>query len=329
MSRAWEQAAEWVVRLNDANVSEQDFVEWQTWLSKSTGHASAFQELQDTWYRSASVSRVTGSQPSSRSTAEVRSAPRLRTPRISRYAIAASVVLTIAAAAALTIVLREPSSKIETAVTELRFLTLADGTQVSVGPLTEVRIEFSERERRVVMNSGEAYFQVARVPGRPFTVRTANGRITALGTAFSMNVAEERLAVSVTEGAVRIEPPRPSVTARYSDSAPLDPLILRAGQKYIREAGKQATSTLASAADATAWQRGRLEYQGEPLRVVIADLNRYSRMKVKVEDPRLRDLRYTGTVFPEALDVWLRSIEGVFPLRVEYLAEERRLEPVD
>ena len=51
--------------------------------------------------------------------------------------------------------------------------------------------------------------------------------------------------------------------------------------------------------------------------MVVADINRYSAIKVRLADAALGDLRYTGTVFPDALDAWLTSIEGVFPVRIE------------
>jgi transmembrane sensor len=307
--QALEQAAGWVVRLNDAEVTEADFADWQAWLNRAPAHAQAFHEIQDAWRRSASVPRtcIAGQIAGENRARRFVPSARLRL----RYALPVAAVI-CAAVIGLAYWLPQPEV-VQTATDELRSLRLPDGSRVSLGPETRFELDFSSQQRVLKMQSGEAFFEVARDAVRPFSVDTPAGRVTAVGTAFTVHAADNRLAVSVTEGAVRIDP---------------EGTIVSAGNRLVRDRTETKVRPLASEEEALAWQQGRLEYQGEPLRVVVADINRYSPVKVRIDDPVLRERRYTGTVFPDTLEVWLTSLEGVFPVRVVTVGADRHLQPV-
>jgi len=183
-----------------------------------------------------------------------------------------------------------------------------------------VQVAYSDERRSLRMSAGEAYFEVAHAPERPFSVETPAGRVIAIGTAFSVNLSGQRIAVSVTEGSVRIEP---ALNPAESRTATARTTIVGAGHRFVREAGETTGAAFVPSVDALAWRQGRLEYEGEPLRVVVSDINRYSLTKLRIGDSALGDLRYTGTVFPDSIEVWLSSIEGVFPLRVTERQGER------
>ncbi len=299
-----EQAAEWVVQLNDADTTEEQFVEWQTWLQRDPAHARAFHEVQDAWRRSASVPR-TCMAGDTRRMSFVPQRPGWRHAFLAAAAVSAAVI-------GVTYWLPD-AEVVQTATDELRSLRLPDGSRVSLGPETRFEVDFSEQERVLKMQAGEAFFEVARDAVRPFSVDTPAGRVTAVGTAFTVHTIGSRLAVSVTEGAVRIDP---------------EGVIVEAGNRLVRDQAETQVRPLASQEEALSWQQGRLEYQNEPLRVVVSDINRYSPVKIHLDDPALREQRYTGTVFPDTLEVWLTSLEGVFPVRVESSGADRHLRSV-
>jgi transmembrane sensor len=312
-----ERAAEWVVRLNDAAVSEADFLAWQAWLAESPAHARAFQELQDTWRRSACVSQVSSASAAAledmREEIDALCEPstRERTFALRSVAIAAMAVIAVVGV----LVWRHGPETVATTTAELRSVRLPDGSRAALGPETRLELDFSDTARSLAMPTGEAYFEVVHAPERPFSVNTPAGRIVAVGTAFSVHATSDRVAVSVTEGSVRVEPP--------GNPDPASAVVVAAGQRFVRDHASVDIEPLVSAADAVAWRQGRLEYQGEPLRVVVSDINRYSPVKLHIADPAVGELRYTGTVFPDALDAWVASIEGVFPVRIEALDGER------
>lgn len=310
-------AADWVVRLNDPAVAEADFMRWQAWLTERAANARAFQQVQEAWQRSANVSRT--SPGSALALKDMRDelqtlldSSRRRRTFVGRLAAAAVILVAILIA----VIRHEDTNLIETSTAELRSVRLPDGSRAALGPETRLEVDFSAHDRLLRMSSGEAYFEVAHAQERPFSVITPSGRAIAVGTAFSVHTIEGRVSVSVTQGVVRVEPAAPTDAAGAAGA-----LVVKAGQRLVRD--RTHTQIEPLSADALAWQQGRLQYQAEPLRVVISDINRYSSLKLRIADSALGELRYTGTVFPDSLEAWLASVEGVFPVRIETTESER------
>jgi transmembrane sensor len=71
----------------------------------------------------------------------------------------------------------------------------------------------------VDLAQGEAWFQVAKAPDRPFTVTAGRVRVQAVGTAFNVRRAGVGVDVVVTEGTVKV----------WSEGA--EPQLVKAGQR--------------------------------------------------------------------------------------------------
>jgi transmembrane sensor len=316
-----EQAAEWVVRLNDPRATEDDFSEWQRWLAQDAANVQAFHEVQDAWQRASAVADVIAAPKADHV------APAM--PRTSRSAFRWSWTIALAASVLLVcgiILWPTMPTTLSTATAELRSVKLPDGSRVSLGPETQLRLSFSERERLISMQSGEAYFEVAPDADRPFSVKTPSGTVVAVGTAFSVHALTDRIAVAVTHGKVRVETGSGPVVEdieQTDGASATQPVVLVTGQRFVRERERTTIDTLPSLDSATAWQQRRLEYNDAELRVVIADINRYSATKLEIEASEIAELRYTGTVFPDEIDVWLESIKGVFPVHVNETGSNR------
>jgi transmembrane sensor len=204
---------------------------------------------------------------------------------------------------------------IQTATAEQRVVSLPDGSQVTVGPLSRVSYRYSAATRALRLDTGQAFFEVTKEAHRPFVVDTRRGRIVAVGTAFSVNLASDRLNVTVAEGTVRIE--NAELSQKPSGSAAADPVMVSAGRRYIAATNGASVTTLPSATPDVSWRDGRLVYYGDPLSAVITDLNRYAVDRIELADQTLGDLQYTGTVFPKGVNDWLVSLPNIFPVRVE------------
>ncbi|MCZ9336070.1 FecR family protein, partial [Klebsiella pneumoniae] len=69
-------------------------------------------------------------------------------------------------------------------------------------------IRYSESERALMLEAGEALFQVAKDTARPFIVRAGAGETQALGTVFAVRRSGEDVRVVVAEGRVMVRAPR-------------------------------------------------------------------------------------------------------------------------
>lgn len=86
-------------------------------------------------------------------------------------------------------------------------LLLGDSTSVKLGPTSVLHYptQFNSNERRVRLN-GEAYFEVAHNPDKPFVIETGDLQIKVLGTSFNVHAFEndELSTVALFTGQVEV-----------------------------------------------------------------------------------------------------------------------------
>lgn len=222
---------------------------------------------------------------------------------------------------------REQVQAFATPRAEQRAVTLVDGSVVTLGARTEIHTRITATERTIVLDRGEAWFNVAHERQRPFKVLAGGGVITALGTEFNVRRdfegEKDRVTVTVGEGLVKVEPRRIASQNSMSKSATAEPgsmwqmAQLRKGQEVIYDNAKGRSGIRSADVTATAaWKEGRLEYIHQPLSAVVASINRYSEKSIALADESVGELDYSGTVFEGQIDEWVRALRTAFPVFV-------------
>jgi transmembrane sensor len=207
----------------------------------------------------------------------------------------------------------------------LKQVTLPDGSKVTLGAKTDITVHYGQCMRTILLNTGEALFDVAHDPNCPFTVIAGDGAITAVGTEFSVRRTLDRVTVQVSEGAVSVQPR----DALASVPWPKDPGVpniswpdakLAQGQE-VTYRGNQSRTPVESEDSrvATEWLDGRREYHHEPLAYLIADINRYVEEPIEM-DPGVGDLQFSGLVYESQVKTFLQDLEIIFPVRVSRTA---------
>jgi transmembrane sensor len=245
--------------------------------------------------------------------ASVHSLHRSRRRVIAGIAAAASLAAVLVVAAVVAERSRWPDV-LETATAENDTFSLRDGSTVALGGASRVRVSMAPERRSLVLERGEAFFEVARDAKRPFTVRAGDAEITAIGTAFNVRRSADRVLVAVTHGVVKITPTHGDTGSRES--------LLRAGQQTVLSPVAWSAPAPAEIAVVVAWRNGRLRYESEPLRYVVADVARYSKVPVEITDPDVGSIPVTTTVLERDLQGWLQGLEQALPVEVEF-GEER------
>jgi transmembrane sensor len=166
----------------------------------------------------------------------------------------------------------------------------------------------------VRLQAGEALFEVARDASRPFVVESGGREVRALGTSFIVRREAGQLAVILMEGKVRVAPTTGShsdgsgtrtfqVTGQQSASGRADSvmadaaasIVLVPGQRLmVTDSADQATVDRPRLEPLTAWQRGLVALDYTPLSEAIAEMNRYSDVKLVIDDPRIGSARISG-----------------------------------
>jgi transmembrane sensor len=332
-------AADWFARLREPDVSLEDTMAWQRWISADTRHAEAFARIEEVSNVLRAMPRpplpLSSDDPGDHYDASVplstwrkmASSPPARSRKWRGMwvgAIAASLVV-VSAALGLATLNRDSfhwsSSKANvfaTAVGENRVVTLMDGSRVTLGGATTVRVSLTDHARQIELARGEAFFSVAKDGSRPFKVNAGAATVVALGTEFNVRRGGDRVVVSVMEGRVVVEPASHLVPiALLREFKPrLIPVKVSAGQQTIAwDEGVEDAVQLSDALAATAWQTGRLAFRSQPLRYVLEDVNRYAPKPIVIEDERIGVRLFTGTVLGNNVTGWIGSIESAFDLQ--------------
>ena len=299
-------AADWWVRLRDPAAAEQTIEQWLAWTSADASHLHAFERITELAERLGALGEVTRVQLVAEF-APVQAVRRRWLPIAAAAAMAGVVLMSGYAAWSLRNTALAPQVY-SSEVAARRDITLVDGTSVTLGGATRLTAQFSRDHRQVELAQGEAFFQVAHNAERPFVVNAGKLAIHDVGTAFDVRRTGDHVTISVTEGRVRIF----NRADRTGDG-----LEAVAGQRVSYDPGRAALSVSSTdLARATAWQGDRLEFDNESLAVVVANINRYRRRPVRIEDAHLEALTFTGTVKTDAIDDWLHALPQVLPVKV-------------
>lgn len=298
------EAAEWRLRLRAPELSDATLRRWIDWSSQED-NLLAFERV------NAFGDDVEHLDEASKGFLRHPFRPR----RTSRTWLPLALAAGFAAAAAgsylaWTLAAATVSRDYASALAQQEDVRLPDGTRVALGGASRLEARFDGGLRRVDLREGEAFFQVAP-DDTPFEVSAGPVRIRDVGTAFDVRHGGGRVTIDVAEGKVLVTAPG-AVGIREAS----------AGQRVVYVPNQGITVAQIDPARTAAWRHARLEFDNEPLAVVVASLNRYSARPVRIADARLASLAFTGTIRTDAIERWLEALPQVLPLRVDMRPDE-------
>jgi transmembrane sensor len=217
-----------------------------------------------------------------------------------------------------------------TGVGERLVINLKDGSQVTLNTDSAVEVAFSAAERGVRLLRGQALFEVAKDPARPFVVTANDRRLVAVGTAFDVRLDGTRMQVTMVEGTVRVERAarardnRETIeTAPNIASSPSRIATIRAGEQLTVDDLQLDRIRTADPERTISWQRGQLLFDDTRLADAIAEMNRYSERQLELGDASLADLRISGAFSTSRPTVFVEAITMYFPIDVDYADEQK------
>lgn len=294
-------AATWLARSVDAAWTEQDQAALDAWLAAAPAHKLAYWRLDAAWTRSEKLAALR--------------APRLRAPRRKAWPI----LFGLAAATAAAIIVVALSGKVwfsepnfQTFVTPVgghKVLKLADGSQIELNTNTVVRVGLKEASRRVILEKGEAFFDIKHDATRPFIVDVGAHRVVDLGTKFVVRDDTKRLQVTLIEGKARLE----------SANAGTQALLLTPGDVAVATATTMSLTARSpvSAAAQLGWRKGLLIFANTTLGDVAAEFNRYNTTKLIITDQRTASIAIGGTFQAGDVHAFADVARGLLRLKVQ------------
>jgi len=159
--------------------------------------------------------------------------------------------------------------------------------------------------KRELQLDGEAYFEVAHNPQKPFIVKSSDICVEALGTAFGVKAYDEDNLISsiLMRGKVRVTTP---------DGESI--LVPNERVMYDKAAHKRTQSKVRNATDFTGWIHNELRFENESLEEIAKNIQRIYNVEIVFATENIKNQRYTGTVNNNSLESVLNIITLTSPL---------------
>lgn len=305
-------AEAWLVRMGRPEVSARDLQTFETWLGLDPMNLDSYQALKSTHRQARDLK--------SSLTAEIAAIPRKPAARKRpSWPVIAGPAVAVLGAAVLAVALwpglspfgpTDPMSgamTYQTSVGEVRDVQLADGSTVTLDTGSIVRVALNPDARQVVVERGQAYFRVSHDADRPFRVDLADRTVVVTGTRFVTTLDGDVARVTLLEGSVHLIPA--SGQGAAFDLSPGDAVVYEAGTP-VRLTGQ------VDPAEAAPWRQRRLVFRDAPLSEALAELSRYTPVRLVTNDPALARQRVTA-VFPlEGEGSVVDRIDTLFPVTI-------------
>jgi transmembrane sensor len=303
-----EAAAVWLLKRESAQWSSADEVALASWLQSSPGHRVSFLRLQAAWQNAGRLKVLGGHAPRG-----VKRTADGRPSRRALYGLAASVLLAVALSGAFFASRWLASTQsYSTPIGGLASVPMTDGSRITLNTDSEIHLNESGEQRRVDLERGEAFFDVAPDPKRPFVVYARDKRVVAVGTKFSVRIMPDTVQVSVTEGRVRVEK-----AAVVGAAKPLADLIAGNVANADRAIVRIEQAPLADIERLLSWRSGYVVLSKAPLSDAVAEFNRYNRRQIVIADPSLAQIQVGGNFKSDNVDGFVRLLQEGFQVHAE------------
>ena len=353
------EAGAWLIKLDgDCAPSAGELASLREWLERSPVHRKQLGSLADFWGKMNVLTElaVPLGRPESRTNRSFVRSLRHSIPKFGRAAFVTAVIVI----GVVTAFWMRPDPFLSsnglyaTAIGQQQTMTLADDSVVLLNTNTQIQVDYNNEYRNIRLLQGEAHFTVAKSAARPFRVYAGNGRVQAVGTAFSVYLKDNAVDVTVTEGEVTLasvyrsgsnRSPRQGTPPGTNQSSGSIAIVADGRVETLGRIKAGESATIRSAPDAVtvstidaietveapemakrmSWRDGILTFAGDPLVVVVDEISRYTTVSIEISDPVVRATRIGGRFPIGETDAMFDALEANFGLRVTRLSHDRVL----
>jgi transmembrane sensor len=192
-------------------------------------------------------------------------------------------------------------------------ILLPDGTKVKLNSESRLSYpELFEGDQRTVHLSGEAYFEVAKDPLKPFSVISGDIKTTALGTAFNVQAWQDEsvIQVALAEGKVRI--------GKTEDASANDHYYLDPGQKIVHTANSaEFQISTFDPVQEFGWKEGIIVFHEANLNEFVNKLSRWYGVNFEIRGDKSTQWSIDGRFDNESLEEILQSLSFTYKINYE------------
>lgn len=312
-----EEAAEWHARITSGDATHDDMTAHMEWLLTSPEHANAYEHVSaanrdlgqletDIRARFAADFKL-ASQPHTQSET-------IWTRFFSQQPVKMLAIASMILVMAVTTIVLQPEESVTTALTytaadQVQVVQLADGSELSLFPGTNLTVRLNTDERHVALAKGRAFFDVASDPARPFVVKAGDHEVTVVGTRFEVLRTDDIAQVAVNEGLVSV----------VAQSHVKDAILVKPGT-IARYTGNTPTPhvTKIAADKIGAWSNGVLVFKKSPLSDILAQIRAmFPDASIMLADASMADMEFSGTLIVQDAEQMLRQLAAFLDIGIK------------
>lgn len=324
-----QEAAEWFARMKDPRVPLDDRRRFLRWLKQSEVHVAEYLTvagIDGDLRRARLTAALEGEAPSNvielfaqggERAAASRNAPASRWKAAVAIAACGLAVLLFAVARSAWY-----ERSIGTQPGQWKTVTLADGSELQLGPNTLLQLDLGDARRSIALTRGEAYFKVAQDPARPFFVEANAYAVRAVGTEFAVARRKSELIVTVAEGSVRVAPSARSAGDEAAEIPPQLSVQVVADQQVRIGGTWPVTPSQVDVRYELAWRERQLMFRfGDTLADAVEEFNLRNHVQLGL-DPNAAALPVRGSFDASDPVAFAQIMDGLSPIAVERLAPD-------
>lgn len=307
-----QEAGRWVVRMHSDQVTSEDERLFAAWLAEGEAHGVAYDRQNKLW---SSVGALRHSPMAMYALADLREAtPEPARPN-KRGLLAASLTggLIVVGGGWLGYQVLFRTQAYATEIGEQRRIVLDDGSAVTLNTNSALRLRFTDKERRLWLDRGQAFFAVAHDADRPFRVFVGDDEVRAVSTAFDIRRDGARASVTVEDGAVAIYRGAEVETMRAQPA-----VVVEANQQLVVAPAEEIEIAAVDTRRTGAWRFGQMVLEADALSTAVAEINRYNARQIVIADPSINDMAINGVFQTGRPEAFVEALTAAFPVKVRY-----------
>jgi transmembrane sensor len=299
------EAAIWLARLRADDRSLEDERAFRAWLMADARHAAAFEAVNGVWDSVGALSR------------DMRNGKVQIESGFSRRALlSGGLGLAVAAGGTFALVQSAAAEVYQTDVGEQKHVTLKDGTGVFLDTDTKLVVDFNDKNRKVDLRYGRANFRVAPDARRSFAVEAAQKLVIGTRSTFDVRRDGDEISVLLIHGRATVKSTTADVDAGRS---------LSDGERLSFASGQSPKLDKPNLLPLLAWHTGQAIFENSVLTDVVLEMNRYSTIKLEVDDTRIARMKVSGVYRVGDNANFARSLSRLLPVEIRVVDDRIQL----
>lgn len=301
-----EQAAEWLLRLHEGELSEAQRLAFEGWKQQGPHYAEAATRMEAVIAR---MQALRGKKAPARAALNAAfTQPKSRRRKNALRALAVACSLAIPTAALLVSPYPQQwMADVRNGPGQWQTLQLADGSTLTLNGISAANLHFDGKQRRIELLQGEILVEVAHDRTRPFVVQTPQGTLRALGTRFVVKREGDITVLSMLESRVAAQ------SANGQQTLEVD----AGSQALMQSTAVRLVGTVDPSSINEAWRRHQLVVENRPLPEVLDEIARHRAGRVQFDRDALQNLRVSAVIPLDDSDHALQLLAQTLPIKVQ------------